>query len=142
MFGTLHAFNRLHPTVLLLLSYLAAIGFGAAVLMLPAATISGEIDLIDALFTAASAVCVTGLIVVDTGTYFSAFGQGVILFLIQIGELGIMTISVLLFQIIGEKVVFQQRMAIQEVFAHTPRADIYYRFFTSWRRVNLEEKIS
>lgn len=126
MVGTLHVFNRLHPTVLLLLSYLAAIGFGAATLMLPAATISGEIDLIDALFTAASAVCVTGLIVVDTGTYFSAFGQGVILFLIQIGGLGIMTISVLLFQIIGKKVVFQQRMAMQEVFAHTPRADIYY----------------
>jgi len=108
------------------MSYLAAIAIGAIALMLPPATISGDIGLIDALFTATSAVCVTGLIVVDTGTYFSAFGQGVILFLIQIGGLGIMTISVVLFQVIGKRVVFQQRMAMQEVFSHTPREDIYY----------------
>jgi len=118
--------RRAHPTNLLLMSYLAAIAVGAIVLMLPVATVSGDIGLIDALFTATSAVCVTGLIVVDTGAYFSAFGQGVILFLIQIGGLGIMTISVTLFQVIGKKVVFQQRMAMQEVFAHTPREDIYY----------------
>jgi trk system potassium uptake protein len=118
--------HRAHPTNLLLMSYLAAIAIGAIALMLPPATISGDIGLIDALFTATSAVCVTGLIVVDTGTYFSAFGQGVILFLIQIGGLGIMTISVVLFQVIGKRVVFQQRMAMQEVFSHTPREDIYY----------------
>jgi len=115
-----------HPTSLLLMSYLAAIGVGMSILMLPAATVSGHIGWIDALFTATSAVCVTGLIVVDTGSYFTPFGQGVILFLIQIGGLGIMTISVALFQIIGKKVVFQQRMAMQEVFSHTPREDIYY----------------
>lgn len=121
--------NRLrqaHPTNLLLMSYLVAIAGGTLALMLPAATVSGDIDWIDALFTATSAVCVTGLIVVDTGTYFSAIGQGVILFLIQIGGLGIMTISVALFQVIGKKVVFQQRMAMQEIFSHTPREDIYY----------------
>jgi len=115
-----------HPTSLLLMSYLAAIGVGMSILMMPAATVSGHIGWIDALFTATSAVCVTGLIVVDTGSYFTPFGQGVILFLIQIGGLGIMTISVALFQIIGKKVVFQQRMAMQEVFSHTPREDIYY----------------
>jgi len=118
--------NRAHPTNLLLASYLAAIAMGAVILMLPASSVSGEIGLIDALFTATSAVCVTGLIVVDTGSYFTPFGQGVILFLIQIGGLGIMTISVALFQIIGKKVIFQQRMAMQEVFSHTPREDIYY----------------
>lgn len=117
--------NRAHPTSLLLVSYLAAIAGGTLALMLPAATVSGRIGLIDAFFTATSAVCVTGLIVVDTGSYFSLFGQGVILFLIQIGGLGIMTISVALFQVIGKKVVFQQRMAMQEVFTHTPREDIY-----------------
>ncbi|MFZ7127515.1 MAG: TrkH family potassium uptake protein [Desulfobacterales bacterium] len=117
--------NRAHPTNLLLLSYVAAIGIGALVLMVPAATVSGGIGWIDALFTSTSAVCVTGLIVVDTGSYFTPFGQGVILFLIQIGGLGIMTISVALFQIIGKKVVFQHRMAMQEVFSHTPREDIY-----------------
>jgi len=122
----INAFNRMHPTLLLLFSYLAAITAGATVLMLPASTVTGEIDFIDALFTAASAVCVTGLIVVDTGAYFTAFGQWAILFLIQIGGLGIMTISVALFQVIGKKVVFKQRMAMQEVFSHTPRADIYH----------------
>ena len=117
--------RRAHPTNLLLLSYLATIGVGALLLMLPVSTAGGAIGVIDALFTATSAVCVTGLIVVDTGSYFTPFGQGVILVLIQIGGLGIMTLSVALFQVIGKRVVFQQRMAMQEVFAHTPREDIY-----------------
>lgn len=121
----LRQLSRLHPANLLLLSYLAAITLGAGILMLPAATVSGHIAPIDALFTSASAVCVTGLIVVDTGNYFSPFGHGVLLVLIQIGGLGIMTISVTLFQIIGKKVFFQHRMAMQEVFSHTPREDIY-----------------
>ena len=118
--------NRAHPTNLLLMSYLAAIVSGTLALKLPLATVSGAIGWLDALFTATSAVCVTGLIVVDTGAYFTVFGQAVILLLIQTGGLGIMTISVALFQIIGKKVVFQQRMAMQEVFSHTPREDIYY----------------
>lgn len=127
MFAWLQGYlNRSHPSTLLLLSYLAAIAVGTVSLKLPYATVSGHIDWIDAMFTATSAVCVTGLIVVDTGSYFSAFGQGVILSLIQIGGLGIMTISVALFQIIGKKVIFQHRMAMQEVFSHTPREDIYY----------------
>ncbi len=117
--------RRAHPTNMLLMSYVLAITVGTLTLMLPIAAKSGHISWIDALFTATSAVCVTGLIVVDTGSYFSGFGQGVILFLIQIGGLGIMTISVALFQIIGKKVVFQQRMAMQEVFSHAPREDIY-----------------
>jgi trk system potassium uptake protein TrkH len=120
-----NAVSRLHPTVLLLLSYLAAIAMGTAALMMPVSTVTGDISLIDALFTATSAICVTGLIVVDTGSYFSVFGQWVLLFLIQIGGIGIMTISVALFQIIGKKVFFQQRMAMQEIFTHTPRKDIY-----------------
>jgi trk system potassium uptake protein len=118
--------HHAHPTNVLLMSYLTAIAAGTSVLMLPASTVNGHIPLIDALFTATSAVCVTGLIVVDTGSYFTPFGQGIILFLIQIGGLGIMTISVALFKIIGKKVVFQQRMAMQELFSHTPREDIYY----------------
>ncbi len=118
--------RRAHPTNLLLLSYLVTIAAGSLALMLPAATVDGAISVLDALFTATSAVCVTGLIVVDTGTYFTFFGQVVILLLIQIGGLGIMTLSVALFQIIGKKVVFQQHMAMQEIFSHTPREDIYY----------------
>ncbi|MGA9237107.1 MAG: potassium transporter TrkG, partial [Desulfobacterales bacterium] len=123
---TLRKLSTLHPANLLLFSYLATIAVGAGLLMLPTATISGSISPVDALFTATSAVCVTGLIVVDTGSYFSHFGQGVILAMIQLGGLGIMTISVTLFQIIGKRVFFQHRMAMQEVFSHTPREDIYY----------------
>jgi len=117
--------RRMHPAALLLFSFLLAIGIGTCLLLLPPATVCGEISFIDALFTATSAVCVTGLIVVDTGTYFTFFGQGVILTLIQLGGLGIMTVSVLLFQFLGKMVSFRQRMAVQEVFAHTPREDIH-----------------
>ncbi|MBN2255011.1 MAG: hypothetical protein JW736_04855 [Deltaproteobacteria bacterium] len=56
-----NAVSRLHPTVLLLLSYLAAIALGTAALMMPVSTVTGDISLIDALFTATSAICVTGL---------------------------------------------------------------------------------
>jgi trk system potassium uptake protein TrkH len=94
-------------------------------LKLPFSTRVGHISLVDALFTATSAVCVTGLIVVDTGSYFSLFGQCVILTLIQIGGLGVMTISVTLFQWIGRSISFRQRMALQDLFAHTPREDIF-----------------
>ncbi|MFZ1956121.1 MAG: TrkH family potassium uptake protein [Desulfobacterales bacterium] len=122
---TLKKLSTLHSANLLFFSYLATIAVGTGLLMLPAATVSGSINPTDALFTATSAVCVTGLIVVDTGSYFTLFGQGVILVLIQLGGLGIMTISVTLFQLIGKKVFFQSRMAMQEVFSHTPRDDIY-----------------
>lgn len=122
---TIRKLNAFHPATILLLSYLGAIVVGTGLLLLPAATVSNQIDFIDAVFTATSAVCVTGLIVVDTGSYFTSFGQWVILILIQLGGLGIMTVTVMLFQMIGKRIFFQQRMALQEVFSHTPRADIY-----------------
>jgi len=117
--------NTLHPAFLLLLSYLTAIALGTGLLMLPAATVTRSIHFIDALFTATSAVCVTGLIVLDTGSDYTLLGQGIILVLIQLGGLGIMTLSVILFRLIGLRVRFQHRMAVQEVFSHTPRKDIY-----------------
>ncbi len=81
----------------MVLSFAGAIIIGTLLLMLPQATISGgNASAVDALFTATSATCVTGLIVKDTAGYFSIFGQLVILFLIQIGGLGIMTFSVFL----------------------------------------------
>ena len=118
-------FRKMSPATLLLLSFITAITFGATLLMLPFSTVSGNIKFIDALFTSTSAVCVTGLIVVDTGTYFTLPGQLIILVLIQLGGLGIMTVSVLLFQFLGKIISFRQRMAMQETFAHTPRKDIY-----------------
>lgn len=81
-----------NPAQLFILSFLFIIFIGAMLLKLPNATV-GNLSLIDALFTSTSAVCVTGLIVVDTGTYFTLFGQSIILFLIQIGGLGIMTFA-------------------------------------------------
>jgi trk system potassium uptake protein TrkH len=113
------------PASFLLISFITAMLIGALLLMLPFSTVSGNIEFIDALFTATSAVCVTGLTVLDTGSYFTLFGQMIILVLIQLGGLGIMTISVLLFQFLGKIVSFRQRMAMQETFAHTPRKDIY-----------------
>jgi len=117
--------RRLSPAALLLYSYLAVILTGSLLLCLPWSTVAGRIPFIDALFTAASAVCVTGLVVVDTGTYFSPAGQAVILVLIQAGGLGIMTITVALYRLIGRRVPLKQRLAMQDVFAHTPRRDIY-----------------
>ncbi len=116
---------KAHPATLVLASFLLAIAVGTLLLMLPVSTKSGAIPFIDALFTATSAVCVTGLVVVDTGAYFTTFGQCVILALIQIGGLGVMTISVALFQWIGRSVSFRHRMVMQDLFAHTPREDIF-----------------
>lgn len=116
---------KLHPATIVLASFLLAISLGTILLKLPVSTESGKIAWLDALFTATSAVCVTGLAVVDTGSYFTCFGQWVILLLIQIGGLGVMTISVALFQWIGRSISFRQRMAMQDLFAHTPREDIF-----------------
>ena len=87
-------FNRdiLNPAQLFIGSFAAIIVLGTFLLMLPNATHQG-ISFLDALFTSTSAVCVTGLIVVDTGSYFTTFGQSVIMILIQLGGLGIMTFT-------------------------------------------------
>lgn len=84
--------SLLNPAQLFVSSFLGLILIGTILLMLPKATYSG-ISIIDALFTATSAVCVTGLIVVDTSSYFTAFGQNIILLLIQAGGLGILTFA-------------------------------------------------
>ncbi len=80
---------RFNPSLLFLGSFFFLIVFGTGLLLLPRATYDG-ISFIDAVFTSASAVCVTGLIVVDTATYFTPLGQGILLFLIQLGGLGVM----------------------------------------------------
>ncbi|MFZ5755207.1 MAG: hypothetical protein ACOY3J_13355, partial [Bacillota bacterium] len=76
----------LTPSRILVLGFALLILIGALLLTLPVATLNGQgLNFLDALFTATSAVCVTGLVVVDTGTYFTTFGQVVILLLIQVG---------------------------------------------------------
>ena len=115
---------EMHPAPLVVMSFIVVILAGALCLRLPAATRAGHILFIDALFTATSAVCVTGLVVVDTGTFFTTFGQCILLALMQIGGLGVMTVSVMLFRAVGRSVTIRQRMVLQDIFAHTPREDI------------------
>ena len=100
---------------LIVLGFLALIMIGALLLCLPAATRSGEgIAFIDALFTATSATCVTGLVVADTFTFWSTFGQVVILLLIQIGGLGFMTVFALFALISGKRIGLQNRMFLMQ----------------------------
>ncbi len=95
--------------------FLTVITVGTLLLMLPLATASGEWNNpIVALFTSTSAVCVTGLIVVDTGSYFSPLGQGIILLLIQLGGLGYMTATTLLLLLLGKRLGLKDRLAIQQ----------------------------
>ncbi|MCB2186421.1 MAG: TrkH family potassium uptake protein [Deltaproteobacteria bacterium] len=116
---------KMSPAMLLVLSYALLILVGAFLLWLPWSSRGAGVSPLDALFTSTSAVCVTGLTVVDTGGQFSFWGQLVILALMQLGGLGIMTVSVALFAFLGRRVPFRQRLAMQDVFAHTPRRDIY-----------------
>ena len=103
-----------HPARLVPLAFLAAIAIGTALLLLPIAKVGpGGTDFITALFTATSAVCVTGLIVVDTPTYWTTFGQAVILALIQVGGFGIMTGSTLLGVLISRRLGLRTRIIAQ-----------------------------
>jgi trk system potassium uptake protein TrkH len=91
-FGFWFRNRKINPALLFVSSFFALITLGTFLLMMPRATHSG-ISFTNAFFTATSAVCVTGLIVVDTGTYFTQFGQIFILLLVQLGGLGIMTFT-------------------------------------------------
>ena len=86
---------RLPPPLLLLVLYAGLVVIGAALLMLPFAAVTPTTTWSDAVFTSASAVTVTGLVVLDTGTHFTFFGELVILVLVQLGGLGLMTFAVL-----------------------------------------------
>lgn len=99
------------PESLLVASFAGLIAVGTALLALPAAHRT-PIGLLDAFFTATSAVCVTGLTVVDTGTAFSPFGQAIILLLIQVGGIGIMTFAALAFSILGRRLSLRAQAAL------------------------------
>ena len=99
--------------LMLVYGFAGVIILGTILLMLPLASKSGQFTSpVNALFTAASAVCVTGLAVVDTGTYWSHFGQGVILVLIQVGGLGFMTSATLLLLLLGRRLGLRERWLI------------------------------
>ena len=115
------------PAQALVFYYAAAILIGALLLATPLAANGEALSFLDALFTATSAQCVTGLIVVDTGSRLSLFGQGVVLTLIQIGGLGITTFSVYLFIYLRVGISTRGRWIINETLMHTP--------INSWREL-------
>jgi trk system potassium uptake protein TrkH len=97
------------------LGFIAVILVGTLLLMMPIATTSGQWnDPIVALFTSTSAVCVTGHVVVDTATYFSRTGQGIIMLLIQVGGLGYMTVTTFLLLLLGRRFGLKDKIAIQQ----------------------------
>ena len=102
----------------IILGFLSVILLGSVLLMLPIASRTGDgTPFLEALFTATSAVYVTGLVVHDTATYWSLFGQGVILLLIQIGGMGIVTVAVSVVAISGRRIGLMQRGTMQEAIA-------------------------
>ncbi len=106
---------KLDPTQVLVLGFLALILIGSLLLELPVASSDGQAaPYLDSLFTATSAVCVTGLVVRDTATEWSTFGHIVIIFLIQIGGLGFMTMATVILMVMGRKIRLRDRLIIQE----------------------------
>ncbi len=112
----LNPFNspKVSPAKILTGGFALLIILGAVLLSLPISSQAGRLPFLDALFTATSAVCVTGLVVVDTGTHFTRFGQTVIMLLIQTGGLGIMTAATIFFILLGKKITLRERLVIQE----------------------------
>ena len=92
---------------------------GTILLMLPAASSGEPVGFVNALFTSTSAVCVTGLTVVDTGSTYSVFGQFIIMMLIQFGGLGIMTMSTLFIMLAGKRPGLAGQIVVQDAFTHS-----------------------
>ena len=117
MWRLLHKNNK-SPFRIIIFGFLLVILMGSFLLMLPVSTKAGEsTSFLDALFTATSAVCVTGLVIHDTATYWSNFGQSVIILLIQIGGLGVVTVAGAFAILSGRKIGLMQRSTMQEAIA-------------------------
>ena len=115
--------RHLSPTRIFVLSFAAVILTGGILLWLPFSAPKGHLRFVDALFTSTSAVCVTGLIVVDTPKDLSTLGQVITMLLIQVGGLGIITFSTVFFVLMGRGVSFKGREIVQSTFLHTPQRD-------------------
>lgn len=106
---------RLSPSIKILLGFMSVILLGAFLISMPISNNSGEwLNFVDAFFTSTTSVCVTGLVTVDIGTTFTLFGQIVILILIQVGGLGIVAVTSLIFLILGKKINLSNRIALKE----------------------------
>ncbi len=107
--------KSLNGVQILAIGFLLLIIIGAMILSLPISSREGHYtNFLDSLFTSTSAVCVTGLVAVDTGTYWSSFGQFIIILLIQIGGLGFMSITVFIAALLGKKITLKDRLYVQE----------------------------
>ena len=107
--------RRLSSFQIIILGFAGVILLGALLLMLPISTTGGNVTPFnETLFTATSAVCVTGLVVQDTGSYWSTFGQAVILALIQIGGLGVVTVAASFALLSGRRISLMQRSTMQD----------------------------
>ncbi len=106
--------NLLNPARVMALGFMGFILTGSFLLSLPVMIEGGEISYLNALFTAASAVCVTGLVVVDTGTFYTPLGQNIIMILIFCGSLGFMTMTTLVFVFLGRKITLRDRLLVKE----------------------------
>jgi trk system potassium uptake protein TrkH len=105
---------RVNTPLTVAFSFLTIIIVGTLLFMLPKSTVPGRIDAVDALFTSTSATCVTGLVVVDTGTYYSPFGQAVLLCLIQVGGLGLMTFMAFFGLTLGRGLGLRQEVVMKD----------------------------
>lgn len=106
---------KIQPVQILVIGFAIVILIGACILTLPIASSEGiRTPFIDALFTATTSVCVTGLVTVDTGTHWNYFGKTVIMILIQVGGLGFMTFATLISLIIRKKITLQERLVMAE----------------------------
>jgi trk system potassium uptake protein TrkH len=110
-------FRRLQPATFSILSFAALIAAGTGLLLLPWASSGPGLRMVDALFTATSATCVTGLVVVDTGKDLSLLGQWVVLVLIQLGGLGIMSLSTV-FLLFAGRLTLGGQTVVRETFTH------------------------
>ncbi|UTR08589.1 TrkH family potassium uptake protein [Alkalihalobacillus sp. LMS6] len=106
---------KVNPPQVLAFSFLFVILIGTISLKLPIAS-EGSLSWTDALFTATSATTVTGLVVVDTGSFFTTFGQVVLMMLMQVGGLGLMTFAVVIALLLGKKIGLTSRLLVQESF--------------------------
>ncbi len=114
----------LNPAQLFILSFLAIIIIGSFLLILPNATYKG-ISYLDALFTSTSAVCVTGLIVVDTSTHFTLFGQTIIMILIQVGGLGILTFASYFSYFFKGGTTYENQLALSDITSSNKLGEVF-----------------
>jgi len=115
--------RHLSPARIFILSFAAVIMAGGILLWFPFSATKGNLRFVDALFSSTSAVCVTGLVVIDVGRDLSTLGQVITIFLFQIGGLGIITFSTVFFVLMGRGISFKGREIVQSTFLHTPRSD-------------------